>query len=127
MRSSYSGKVIGPKTSTWTLPRMFIPAPWITSTFVIVLAPRGRNDFHRHGRLPHWLSMTAATAMVAHRGRHGSRICIQEASRRLRFGPTYGRLPPAPPGADSRWRGVLHDVAGAENTEGDAMSMDRPS
>src|SRR5215467_1234676 len=30
MRSSYSGKVMGPKISSWTLPRMFMPAPWIT-------------------------------------------------------------------------------------------------
>src|ERR1051325_8851446 len=36
MRSSYSGSVIGPKTSTWTLPRMFMPAPWITRTLGIV-------------------------------------------------------------------------------------------
>src|SRR6266850_7852728 len=38
MRSSYSGSVIGPKTSTCTLPRMFMPAPWITRILVIVLA-----------------------------------------------------------------------------------------
>src|SRR5262245_12978085 len=30
MRSSYSGSVMGPNTSSWTLPRMFMPAPWIT-------------------------------------------------------------------------------------------------
>src|SRR5262245_35711595 len=30
MRSSYSGSVMGPKMSSWTLPRMFMPAPWIT-------------------------------------------------------------------------------------------------
>src|SRR5207245_731362 len=28
----------------------------------------GRNDFHRHRRLPRWLSMAASTAMLAHRG-----------------------------------------------------------
>src|SRR6476660_3792166 len=30
MRSSYSGSVIGPKISVCTLPRMFMPAPWMT-------------------------------------------------------------------------------------------------
>src|ERR1043166_800744 len=35
MRSSYSGSVIGPKMSTCTLPRMFMPAPWITRTLGI--------------------------------------------------------------------------------------------
>ena len=29
------GRVIGPKISVWTLPRMFIPAPWITRTFAM--------------------------------------------------------------------------------------------
>src|SRR3982074_218322 len=38
MRSSYSGSVIGPKMSTCTLPRMFMPAPWITRTLGIVLS-----------------------------------------------------------------------------------------
>src|SRR6266850_8076566 len=38
MRSSYSGIVIGPKMSTCTLPRIFMPAPWITRTLVIVLS-----------------------------------------------------------------------------------------
>src|SRR5262249_30869097 len=38
MRSSYSGSVIGPKTSTCTLPRMFMPAPWITRTLGIALS-----------------------------------------------------------------------------------------
>src|SRR6476661_6263484 len=36
MRSSYCGRVIGPKTSVCTLPRMFMPQPWITSTFISV-------------------------------------------------------------------------------------------
>src|SRR5262244_2900610 len=40
MRSSYSGSVIGPKMSTCTLPRMFMPAPWITSTLGIGLSVR---------------------------------------------------------------------------------------
>src|SRR6266849_1671218 len=40
MRSSYSGSVIGPKMSTCTLPRMFMPAPWITRTLGIVLSVR---------------------------------------------------------------------------------------
>src|SRR4030095_10793652 len=40
MRSSYSGSVIGPKMSTCTLPRIFMPAPWITRTLVIVLSVR---------------------------------------------------------------------------------------
>src|SRR6266853_6440428 len=40
MRSSYSGSVIGPKMSSCTLPRMFMPAPWITRTLVIVLSVR---------------------------------------------------------------------------------------
>src|SRR5713101_3074060 len=40
MRSSYSGRVIGPKMSTCTLPRMFMPAPWITRTLGIVLSVR---------------------------------------------------------------------------------------
>src|SRR5262250_969794 len=38
MRSSYSGSVIGPKMSTCTLPRMFMPAPWITRTLGIALS-----------------------------------------------------------------------------------------
>src|SRR5438093_1105817 len=40
MRSSYSGSVIGPKMSTCTLPRMFMPAPWITRTLGIALSVR---------------------------------------------------------------------------------------
>src|SRR4029450_3194944 len=40
MRSSYSGSVIGPKMSTCTLPRIFMLAPWITRTLVIVLSVR---------------------------------------------------------------------------------------
>src|SRR5689334_3071429 len=32
---SYSGSFIGPNTSICALPRMFIPAPWITSTFAM--------------------------------------------------------------------------------------------
>src|SRR4029453_18444784 len=40
MRSSYSGRVIGPKMSTCTLPRMFMPAPWITRTLGITLSVR---------------------------------------------------------------------------------------
>src|SRR5262249_17811517 len=35
MRSSYSGKVMGPKISSWTLPRIFMPAPWITRILAI--------------------------------------------------------------------------------------------
>src|SRR5215470_14180189 len=38
MRSSYSGRVIEPKISTCTLPRMFMPAPWITRTLGITLS-----------------------------------------------------------------------------------------
>src|SRR5262245_13116940 len=38
MRSSYSGSVIGPKMSRETLPRMFMPAPWITRTLGIALS-----------------------------------------------------------------------------------------
>src|SRR2546423_13416280 len=30
IRSSYCGRVIGPKISVCTLPRMFMPAPWMT-------------------------------------------------------------------------------------------------
>src|SRR5438093_10331911 len=40
MRSSYSGSVIGPKMSTCTLPRIFMPAPWITRTLVIIVSVR---------------------------------------------------------------------------------------
>src|SRR5580765_8678060 len=40
MRSSYSGSVIGPKMSTCTLPRMFMPAPWTTRTLGIVSSVR---------------------------------------------------------------------------------------
>src|SRR5215831_3018217 len=40
MRSSYSGSVIGPKMSSCTLPRMFMPAPWITRTLGIVPSVR---------------------------------------------------------------------------------------
>src|SRR5712692_5837025 len=40
MRSSYSGSVIGPKMSTCALPRIFMPAPWITRTLGIVLSVR---------------------------------------------------------------------------------------
>src|SRR5215831_4467748 len=50
MRSSYSGSVIGPKTSTCTFPRMFMPAPWITSTLVIVfLLPPPANSSRGNG------------------------------------------------------------------------------
>src|SRR5437879_3407991 len=47
MRSSYSGSVIGPKMSTCTLPRIFMPAPWITRTLIIVLSVRPL--WPRHG------------------------------------------------------------------------------
>src|SRR5687767_10014007 len=35
MCSSYCGSVIGPNTSSCTLPRMFMPAPCITRTFIV--------------------------------------------------------------------------------------------
>src|SRR6185503_10816637 len=41
MRSSYSGSVMGPNTSSWTLPRMFMPAPWMTRTLGIFTLPGG--------------------------------------------------------------------------------------
>src|SRR5882672_3618259 len=58
MRSSYSGSVIGPKMSTCTLPRMFMPAPWITRTLGIVLSVRTGmvrilpDESNRSGRTP---------------------------------------------------------------------------
>src|SRR5262245_42272188 len=55
MRSSYSGSVMGPKMSSWTLPRMFIPAPWTTrilgmcSSVVEMAGPRPRyRNRRRH-------------------------------------------------------------------------------
>src|SRR5512139_278396 len=36
--SSYCGSFIGPKTSSCALPRMFMPAPWITSIALIALS-----------------------------------------------------------------------------------------
>src|SRR5215467_12744098 len=52
MRSSYSGSVIGPKMSTCTLPRMFMPAPWITRTLGIALSLQKRLQ-DRRGRAGH--------------------------------------------------------------------------
>src|ERR1043165_3849374 len=48
MRSSYSGSVIGPKMSTWTLPRMFIPAPWITRILGMCSSVVGDRDLFRY-------------------------------------------------------------------------------
>src|SRR5262245_17453402 len=53
MRSSYSGSVIGPKMSTCTLPRMFMPAPWTTRTLGIVPSVGAEwPDSTRRGRSP---------------------------------------------------------------------------
>src|ERR1700722_19419879 len=38
MRSSYSVRVILPKISVWTLPRMFMPAPWMIRTFGMLVS-----------------------------------------------------------------------------------------
>src|SRR5678815_3709978 len=34
--TSYSGRVSVPKPSVCTLPRMFMPAPWMTRTFIAI-------------------------------------------------------------------------------------------
>jgi hypothetical protein len=36
--TSYPGKVRVPKTSVCTLPRMFIPAPWMTRIVMLVVS-----------------------------------------------------------------------------------------
>src|SRR5262245_61870911 len=48
MRSSYSGSVMGPKRSTWTLPRMFMPAPWITRILGMCSSVLGDRDLFRY-------------------------------------------------------------------------------
>src|SRR6185437_11413166 len=59
MRASYSGRVIVPKISVWTLPRMVMPAPWMTRIFGMTVpfalrgpricaAPRESRDWRSH-------------------------------------------------------------------------------
>src|SRR5215831_7691614 len=87
MHSSYSGSVIGPKMSTCTLPRMFMPAPWTTRTLGIALSlqkrlqdRRGRagHPAHRYGGL--WVrgggsvkGIAGAVSRKAIRSRHSGR------------------------------------------------------
>src|SRR4051812_31347498 len=65
MRSSYCGRVIGPKTSVCTLPRMFMPQPWITSTFMSV--PESVLDAQQPGR---------------RRPQYGDALVVAQAGRR---------------------------------------------
>src|ERR1043166_221018 len=76
MRSSYSGSVIGPKMSTCTFPRMFMPAPRITRTLGIARsAPTGMaRILPRTGR-------GAGGASSVQRPR-GARVALVSSSRR---------------------------------------------
>src|SRR5262245_28295552 len=55
--TSYSGRVSVPKTSVCTLPRMFMPAPWMTRTFIAISldfelgAAESRSEAEEVGRL----------------------------------------------------------------------------
>src|SRR5687767_7287282 len=51
MCSSYWGRVMGPKTSTCTLPRMFMPAPCITRTFIARSFDRCRDSRYHRGMI----------------------------------------------------------------------------
>src|SRR5580700_4708224 len=75
MRSSYCGSVIGPKMSVCTLPRMFMPAPWIIRTFGIDVSPRaGGTADARH----------AGAGLASRRGWHAG--CMASRATGLRGG-----------------------------------------
>src|SRR5438034_5971492 len=99
MRSSYSGSAIGPKTSTCTLPRMFMPAPWITRTLGISALLRNRLQLHHphpeHGLAGHVdivLADEGELAVVAHAehrqtGRDGpDRVAVSHVDRKIVLG-----------------------------------------
>src|SRR5208282_3140250 len=49
--ASYSGNVMVPKISVCTLPRMFMPAPWMIRIFVMVASPCCTRPLCRHGEM----------------------------------------------------------------------------
>src|SRR6185436_2279274 len=77
IRSSYSGSVIGPKMSTCTLPRMFMPAPWITRTLGIALSLRTRLQLH-HPHPEHGLAGDVNVVLAD----EGERAVVADAEHR---------------------------------------------
>src|SRR5438034_4466144 len=112
MRSSYSGSVIGPKTSTCTLPRIFMPAPWITRTRGIALSVRIGCETCADGWRP---SRRRAFARrdPDERREHRGGVAMQDLLARfltdLRFRERLG----GPLAAEFSAVGAAHDAIGA--------------
>src|SRR5258707_15774462 len=92
MRSSYSGKVMGPKISSWILPRMFMPAPWITRILGMCFLRRASDAQSAGGSL---------TDQREYRFRHGQ-AQAEEARAPSRSGVRLHRFPRPPAAAEPR-------------------------
>src|SRR5438477_10391107 len=112
MRSSYSGSVIGPKTSTCTLPRMFMPAPWITRTRGIALSVRTGCETCADG----WRSSRgrAFDSRDCHeRRQHRRRIAMQDLLARVLADLGFRERLGGPLAAEFGAVGAAHDAIGA--------------